>query len=215
MANKYVNQTRRDLNSSAVMMSKMKNPPTKYGAQMYGNTTHYGEGAPFLGKIAKGIGNAVSNVASGVGNAVGGVINAGKNIVGGVLGGAGRLVGGMLGVPPIPAQAAQAAAAAGGTPPAAGGGAGGDGQQVTIEGTMSTGGGSANFKPHFKGGFGAGMYKHGAKYGYKHGAAFNDGFKALPKDVQAKILNSKKKKGSSMYKPGPGASMHMNKGGRV
>tara|TARA_Y100000385_G_scaffold290722_1_gene365090 strand:+ start:2920 stop:3543 length:624 start_codon:yes stop_codon:yes gene_type:complete len=207
MAKNYINQQRRDLDSGSSMMSKMKNPPTNYGAHMYGNTTHGDEGPEFLGKIGKAIGGAVSNVASGVGNAVGGVLNAGKNIVGGVLGGAGRLMGGLLGGGQMPPQAAQAAAAAGGADAVAGaGGAGGDGQQVTIEGTMSTGGGSANFKPHFKGGFGAGMYKHGA--------AFNEGFKKLPKDVQAQIM-SKKKKGSSMYKPGPGASMHFKKGGRV
>lgn len=217
MAKKHVNQTRRDLNSTARMMSKMKNPPTNYGAQMYGNTTHDGEGPEFLKKAFKAVGGAIKNTVSGVGNAVGGVLNAGKNIVGGVLGGAGRLVGGLLGggqMPPQAAQAAQAAADGGAAPPADGG-AGGDGQQVTIQGTMSTTGGSANFKPHFKGGFGAGMYKHGAKYGYKHGAAFNEGFKSLPPDVQAKMLKSKKKKGSSMYRPGPGASMYMKKGGRV
>ena len=210
MANRdYVNPTRRDLNASARMMSKMKNPPTNYGAQMYGETTQRGEGAPFLGKIAKGIGNAVSSVASGVGNAVGGVVNAGKNLVGGVVrtagGIAGSLLGGLAGgqQPQMPGAPPQPMPPAGGDVASAGGG----GQQVTIEGTMSTGGGAANFKPHFKGGFGAGMYKEGA--------AFNKGFKSLPPRVQAKILEARKEKGSSMYKPGPGASMYMKKGGRV
>ena len=210
MADKrYVNETRRDLSQGARMMSKMKNPPTNYGAQMYGETTQRGEGAPIFDKIGKAIGGAVSGVAKGVGNAVGGVVNAGKNLVGGVVrtagGIAGSLLGGLAGgqpqqpqMPGVPPQP---------MPPAAGGVASnsGGGQQVTIEGTMSTGG--QQFGQHMKGGFGAGMYKEGA--------AFNKGFKSLPPRVQAKILEARKEKGSSMYKPGPGASMYMQKGGRV